>query len=368
MIVDEFRRKRMTYERFAREAQHLLEKLLDESGVAHHKMESRVKSVESLERKISRPDRKYAELKDITDLVGLRVIVFFEEDIDVVAEIVLAAFAVDTENSVDKRSAVDPTKFGYKSLHFVVSMSDVRLGLPENAAYKGLVAEIQIRTVLQHGWAEIEHDLGYKYDNAPIDIKRRFARAASFIEVVDEEFCRIRSDLRRHEENIRAQISQPNFQTSSDGDDLNLDLAALRQYVSISDVLKDVDEEIAATSGIPVSPIAKEVDEREVKKLLYLGVDTLSKLDAHLKENGRLVVEFAGHFLAFQGIRGGRPSNSIFAPGIGIFYLCYLLVALKENEDDLRRFIEEFWKDNQDANEVLLRDIQRAVSLCTLAK
>ncbi len=171
------------YERFSGDLQQLLEKLLGENRIAHHKLEARVKSVDSLDRKLSRIDRKYNALSDVTDLVGVRVIVFFEEDIDAVARVIRSAFVVDDANSVDKSSVADPAKFGYKSLHFVVSMSEVRLGLPENAAYRNLCAEIQIRTVLQHGWAEIEHDLGYKYENAPTDIKRRFARAASFLEV-----------------------------------------------------------------------------------------------------------------------------------------------------------------------------------------
>lgn len=58
----------------------------------------------------------------------------------------------------------------------------------------GLRAEVQVRTVLQHAWAEIEHDeLGYHSDDlVPADIRRRLARAAAVLEGVDAEFREIR--------------------------------------------------------------------------------------------------------------------------------------------------------------------------------
>jgi ppGpp synthetase/RelA/SpoT-type nucleotidyltranferase len=105
-------------------------------------------------------------------------------------------FVVDRTNSVDKRTLLDPDRFGYQSLHYVAALSVARTGLAEYGRFTGLRVEIQIRSTLQHAWAEIEHDLGYKSAaGVPRDIRRRFSRIAGLLELADEEFSVIRRDL-----------------------------------------------------------------------------------------------------------------------------------------------------------------------------
>ncbi|MCY1691163.1 hypothetical protein OVA29_11120 [Exiguobacterium sp. SL14] len=82
-------------------------------------------------------------------------------------------FAIDRDQSVDKSTLLDTTEFGYLSVHFVASLSEQRLALSEYGRFKDYTAEIQIRSILQHAWAEIEHDLGYKNPNSvPAEVKR----------------------------------------------------------------------------------------------------------------------------------------------------------------------------------------------------
>lgn len=86
---------------------------------------------------------------------------------------------------------MEPDRFGYCSVHYVVEMSQKRLNLYEHQAYEGLKCEIQIRSVLQHAWAEIEHDLGYKSEIAiPKRIRRNFSRLAGLLEIADKEISR----------------------------------------------------------------------------------------------------------------------------------------------------------------------------------
>jgi hypothetical protein len=90
-------------------------------------------------------------------------------------------------------------RLGYHSVHYVVALGDGRRGLPEYARYDGLLVEIQVRTVLQHAWAEIEHDIQYKARTAlPSEIRRRFITLAGLLEIADREFQDIQteSDLR----------------------------------------------------------------------------------------------------------------------------------------------------------------------------
>ena len=64
---------------------------------------------------------------------------------------------------------------------------------------RGHTAQVQIRTVLQHAWAEFEHDIRYKGtmpDEHARDFDRRFTLAAGLLELADREFSTIRDTLR----------------------------------------------------------------------------------------------------------------------------------------------------------------------------
>src|SRR5207249_2570243 len=75
------------------------------------------------------------------------------------------------------------------SVHYSVRLSDNRSGLPEYARFAELVAEIQVRTIMQHAWAEIEHDIQYKaVETIPSRIRRRFMDLAGLLEIADREF------------------------------------------------------------------------------------------------------------------------------------------------------------------------------------
>ena len=61
-----------------------------------------------------------------------------------------------------------------------------------------LNASVQIRTVLQHAWAEFEHDIRYKGvvpDEHAFDLDRRFTLAAGLLGLADREFSAIRARL-----------------------------------------------------------------------------------------------------------------------------------------------------------------------------
>ncbi len=79
-------------------------------------------------------------------------------------------------------------RFGYASRHLLVSTD------PERRAYEPRAPrQVQVRTVLQHAWAEFEHDIRYKgtipEEHVP-DLDRRFTLAAGLLELADREFSR----------------------------------------------------------------------------------------------------------------------------------------------------------------------------------
>jgi len=176
------------------------------SGVKVHTVNHRVKSEMSVRGKISRPDRIYETIGQLTDLIGLRIVTYFEDGVEEVAKIIEDLFAIDYDRSIDKRVQIDPSSFGYRSLHYVCKPIAETLNLP---------FEIQIRTVLQHAWAEIEHDLGYKFPEAvPNAIRRRFSRVAGLLEIADAEFMELRATMETYEK--RVQDFHPSHATGLD--------------------------------------------------------------------------------------------------------------------------------------------------------
>ncbi|MCA9797214.1 MAG: RelA/SpoT domain-containing protein, partial [Candidatus Eremiobacteraeota bacterium] len=92
----------------------LQEARLDISGII-----ARVKSIDSLRGKLQRPDRTYASLDQVHDLLGLRVVTYFEDGVEDVADVIEKNYDVDWQHSIDKGRQLDPTQFGYRSLHYV---------------------------------------------------------------------------------------------------------------------------------------------------------------------------------------------------------------------------------------------------------
>src|SRR3954447_13873122 len=128
----EFDRIRPTYERFSRRVADLLITLIEDIDVKVQTVESRAKSVESFRDKLTNPKKSYVDpLKEIFDLSGIRIIVYYPEDVDKIAELVRAEFDVDSTRSVDKRKTTEPDRFGYESLHLVVNLKKDRKMLKE---------------------------------------------------------------------------------------------------------------------------------------------------------------------------------------------------------------------------------------------
>jgi ppGpp synthetase/RelA/SpoT-type nucleotidyltranferase len=193
--VDGYKDVYRDYEAYASALRQILRACLLAKDLRVSAVEARPKSVESLGEKAGRasdldPSQPMYPnpLEDITDLAAARVITFFQRDVEVVCQVVEAEF--DVVERTDKSVALrEENKLGYQSVHYLVQLSDRRQDLPENASFRGRTAEIQVRTILQHAWAEIEHDIEYKSVVAlPGSIKRRFTELAGLLEIGDREF------------------------------------------------------------------------------------------------------------------------------------------------------------------------------------
>ena len=133
-------------------------------------------------------------MKEITDLAGVRVITFFPSTVGETGSLIQEEFQV-LERVDHTASAEQEERLGYLSVHYLVRLGSNRSNLPEYKKFAGLTAEIQVRTVLQHAWAEIEHDIRYKSTSAiPLAISRRFMALAGLLEIADREFEAIQTE------------------------------------------------------------------------------------------------------------------------------------------------------------------------------
>ena len=163
------------------------------------KVEGRVKDADECIRKFVRKYRPALEESNtpydihsyITDLIGVRVVCLYEDELEKVAQIVRAHFAVI--DVTDKVSAVENTEasFGYKGLHLDLKLSAADRGLPEHAAYAQQPFELQVRTIIQDSWSVLDHKIKYK-KSIPGQLKRRINVLSALFELADREFRQIR--------------------------------------------------------------------------------------------------------------------------------------------------------------------------------
>lgn len=169
----------------------LVEDELKKNSIKFSTVSARTKTKESLKSKIER--KKYEDpLKEITDLLGIRVVVYLEADIPKAKDALCEFFCIDKDNSIDKLEPTSVSEIGYRSLHLVCSLGPERAKLPE---YKGLCEqrfEVQIRTILQDAWAVIDHEYNYKAQGAlPPRLERKLMLASASLEQLDSIFSEV---------------------------------------------------------------------------------------------------------------------------------------------------------------------------------
>jgi putative GTP pyrophosphokinase len=149
----------------------LITSLINHAGqVAVSKLEGRVKEKEECIKKFTRKYRTALETKSepytikdhLTDIIGLRLVCLYEDDIEKIHAVLSEQF--DVVDVTDKISQIENTEgsFGYRGLHLDLRLNAGRRILPEYARYAELRFELQIRTVIQDSWSILDHKIKYK--------------------------------------------------------------------------------------------------------------------------------------------------------------------------------------------------------------
>lgn len=241
-----------------------IEELLADAGVSYDRVVARVKTWRSLRTKAL---KKHADgslvygdpWHEIKDILGVRITTFYSADIPIVLDVLGKAFTV--LKSVDKAAETRISGgFGYGSHHLILQVAEDDEDL---APYAGFAFEVQVRTVLQHAWAEFEHDIRYKgANNLDPRVDRAFTLAAGLIELADQQFD---------------QIAQIQGEAPSNSDDVELSAETLPGVLAMlvgtrfpmsNSAHYTWLEEILAVNGITtVAELRKLLDEKAIANL-----------------------------------------------------------------------------------------------------
>ena len=239
-LVQEYHDNLPVYNKLETVVRDFLQHVIDENRIVVAGIETRVKEEESLNNKLKLKGFKYQDVNDITDIVGARIITFYSDEVDVISALIEQSLEIDWENSVDKRKTMEIDRFGYMSLHYICRIPKLVYYDPNMPQLNEIRFELQMRSVLQHIWAFMYHDMGYKSDiEFPVEYQRNMSRLAGILELADVQFSHIRNDINGYRRNVQAMVASGNF------DEVTLNGDTFRSYLKL-DPFKHLVEKIAA--------------------------------------------------------------------------------------------------------------------------
>lgn len=312
-LLQQYHDRKPVFERMEKIAYDKLRWTLRQQGIYITSIEHRIKEEKSLIGKLELKGVKYHSLDDVTDILGVRVITFYTDDVDKVAAIVKRTFDIDWKESVDKRKLHQLDSFGYNSLHYICRLPKSVVDDPEHPELNEFRFEIQMRTALQHVWSTIEHDTGYKGEvRIPKEYRRQFSRLAGMLELIDDEFSRLRTTLTDYRRRVQGLVA------SGQLDEAPLDTETFRSYLNLKPfdrlnrrIAASNQAEIYPSSLMPFLPV-----------LEYFHMETLGDVQRFVDENADAAYQLAISQLAFTDL-------DILSENIGLQNLC-LVYALKK--------------------------------------
>lgn len=304
-ILSAYHEKLPILQRLAQKTYDQLNEVLRAQSVEINSIERRVKTEKSLRGKLEIKGEKYNTINDVTDLVGIRVITYYTDDVDKVAAIVKNLFKVDWENSVDKRKLHKLDSFGYNSLHYICHLRN------EEGELKNIPFEIQMRTALQHVWSAIEHDIGYKGAvKLPPEFRRQFSRLAGMMELADDEFSRLRTIMSDYRRMLQGLVK------SGQLDEVPLSKESFRNYLELQPFMR-LNKRIAAVNQAELFPAPFM---SYLPLLEDFGFETLGDVQRFVDDNSDDAYQLALSDLAVTDL-------DILSDTVGLQNLCFVHVV-----------------------------------------
>lgn len=258
--VESYENNRYLYKELAKKVKNIIEEVLKSKDINFNTIDCRAKAINSYKEKIKKKDYQNP-ITDVKDYSGIRVITYINSEVIKVCDIIEKIF--DIIEKEDKAKKLDDNYFGYKSIHYIAKLPNERIKLLEYKKFEGLSFEIQVRTLLQHAWAEIEHDRNYKFQGVLPEhknIQRRFALVSGMLEMADKEFDTIAQDINEYADTVHNDAQKGNL-------DIELNTTSIREFLT-----SKFEKEIK-------SGLDKKLDTQIVEELKNYGINTLKDLN-----------------------------------------------------------------------------------------
>ena len=193
--LEDYKEKRVYYLEFIDTFKSLAQVLIcKDSKLGVVQITGHLKSLDELTDEISvLPDGSYPILSDMQNLMTLRIVTFYKQDIDPVLKRLMESFEV-TASAVTS-PADDPETFGYPGSALVLKLADDRLRFEEYKRFADMQIEVQVYSLFQDTWSKIERYIGYNSEQFPTEHLREFTHLAYMMELCDSELNNIRSTL-----------------------------------------------------------------------------------------------------------------------------------------------------------------------------
>ena len=299
MILEEYREALPVFERMQADVTRMLHEALASNGLMVTAVEARIKTEQSLAGKLELKGAKYATLSDITDILGARIITFYTDDVDRIAAMAEKMFDIDWDNSVDKRRLHQLDSFGYNSLHYICRIPGYEYRF-----------ELQLRTTLQHAWAAINHDTGYKSGvEIPREYMRRMNRLAGMLEMVDDEFSRIRIEISDYRRRVQQLVQNGKL------DDVMLDGDTFNSYMKAKP-FDNLNKRIAALNQAEIQEVSLM---RYLRVLKELGCNTLGDVR-------RLRNKYEEDAYTLARYQLGNTDLDIISSAVGLQNICIVCI------------------------------------------
>jgi ppGpp synthetase/RelA/SpoT-type nucleotidyltranferase len=216
---------KFSFNRLKENLEDALKIFLDDINIPYLAVYGRVKSFESFYEKIA--TKNYSDpFKQTEDFVGIRIILYFPNDIDSVEKLINEKFLV--EQSENKSDKLEINEFGYRSHHCIIKVVRNWCETPNYRGLEDYKSEVQIRTVLMHAWAEIEHKLQYKSkEQVPKELQRKLFLLSAKLEEADQQFEDIKNKSLEYQESILERVRLEGVFDKS----IELNLDTFRQFL-----------------------------------------------------------------------------------------------------------------------------------------
>lgn len=267
------------YARLTKSVVSIVESLLHENKIDYLAVVGRTKDKKATLEKIRR--KNYADpVQKLTDLSGIRIVLYFESDVRKVGDLIKAAFEIDMDNSLDKDSLLSTNQVGYRSVHYVCGLGPKRAEIDEYRGFSKLKFEFQVRTVLQHAWAELAHDRKYKFsETLPPELERQLYLYAGLLEIADKGFDETAKAIDKYSRSLQDRTSHGDLSFGVD----SLSLAAYVSHWAEQNKIK-VD---TSSWTSELSDLVRELHEFGIQKIRDLAEIAPPHYADILREIGR---------------------------------------------------------------------------------